>query len=344
MTVLVTSDTHFTSNPRDANRWGLFSWLRKQVKKTGAKQVLFLGDLTDAKDRHPSELVNKLVAEMVALAELAQVIILRGNHDYIDIDNPFFRFLDSTHHNIVFVREPTVFALDDGTHDGGRTQREALFLPNTRDYAKDWAGIDLKGMKYVFTHQTYAGSLTENGTKLDGVPADFFAGFKGQVWSGDIHVPQRIGANIQYVGAPYRCHFGDTYTPRVVLLKHGKSEDLHFPTVAKELVTLRRIEKLKGYDFPEGSQVKVRMELHRGDFPMWKDYKRTIVEYATKHAWELYGPELVALPDDRTPDDENEAVMSGAVRKPAQVLRAYAHEKELDKELVAVGLTLLKEA
>lgn len=340
MTVLVTSDLHFTSHARDAYRWELFPWLIRQVKKTGAKQVLLLGDLTDAKDRHPAELVNRLVSSIDELSGHANVIILRGNHDYIDIETPFFGFLGLSG-RVEFIREPTLTELDDGTAEKGRTSKLSLFLPNTRDYQKDWANINLKGVKYVFTHQTYTGAETENGTKLSGVPSDFFAGHKLQVWSGDIHVPQKVGSNIEYVGAPYRIHFGDAFSPRVVLLKHGVAVDLHFQTVSKELVVLKKIDRLKRYDFPEGTQVKVRMEMHRGDFPMWKEYKGFIVDYAAKSGWELYGPELVALPDERTPDDEAAEPTVGYL-KPSQVVKVYARQNGLDKALTTVGLDLLK--
>lgn len=342
MTGLLTADTHFTSNPRDEYRWGLFPWLRKQVQKTGAKFVMFLGDLTDAKDRHPSELVNRLISEMDALSTVTHVIVLRGNHDYIDINLPFFSFL-GRNANIDFITEPTFMDVDDGLN-GARTSKHSLFLPNTRDFQTDWKDINLKKVKYVFCHQTFDGAATENGTKLPGIPVNYFAEYPdAKVWSGDIHVQQRLGpkGQIEYVGSPYRIRFGDEFTPRVVLLKNGKGEDLHFPTTGKELVTIKRLDRLKTYDFPEGTQVKIRMQLHRADFPMWKEYKRKIVDYAAQQKWELYGPELVPLPDAVEQEETPVGERLGS-RRPVQVLRTYAKKNKLEKGLTDVGLELLK--
>lgn len=348
MTVLLTADTHFTSNPRDEYRWGLFPWMHKQVKKTGAKSVMFLGDLTDAKDRHPSELVNRLVSEMESLAAVTHVVVLRGNHDYIDINLPFFQFI-ARHHNIDFITQPTYMEVDDGLN-GSRNSKLALFLPNTRDYRTDWKDLpndkEAKKLKYIFCHQTFDGCEAENGTHLPGIPPGYFADWtNAQVWSGDIHVAQKLGPNgqVKYVGAPYRLRFGDSFKARVVLLKNGQNEDLHFSTIGKELITLKRIDRLKTYDFPEGTQVKVRMQLHRVDFPLWKEYKRTIVGFAAKRSWELFGPELVSLPDEVEPDEAGSTERLGA-RRPVQVLKAYAKKNNLEKELTSLGVEVLKEA
>ena len=342
MTAILTADTHFTSNPRDEYRWGLFDWLHKQQKKTGAKSIMFLGDLTDAKDRHPSRLVNRLVSKMEILASVCHIVVLRGNHDYIDIEEPFFNFL-ARHHNIDFITTPTYMDVDDGLN-GARTNKHSLFLPNTRDFQADWKDLNMRKVKYVFCHQTFDGCEVENGNHLPGIPANYFADWpEAKVFSGDIHVPQRLGpkGQIEYVGSPYRIRFGDSFNPRVVLLKHGKSEDLHFPTIGKELITIKRLDRLKTYDFPEGTQVKIRMQLHRADFPLWKEHKRAIVDFAEKRQWELYGPELVSLPDEVEPD-EGEATKGLGARKPAQILKAYAKKNNLGKELTNAGLELLK--
>jgi len=345
MTLLLTADTHFTSNPRDAGRKELFPWLRKQAKKTGAKAILLLGDGTDEKDRHKSELVNWLVNEVKETAACVDHFIwLMGNHDAYDPQSPFFGFLDNIDPRVSFIKTPTTMELDDGVN-GARTRKQCLLLPATRNYKEDWAKLSLKGIDYVFCHQTFTGAEAENGTKLQGVPADFFAGFSGDVWSGDIHVPQRVGkTNIRYVGAAYRVRFGDAFTPRVVLLKNGSATDLHFPGVEKHLVTLKKLARLKTYEFPKGSQVKVRVQLHRQDLPEWKEWKRQIVEYAKAQEWQLFGPELETLPDDVDNADVAEAAKeTGNYRKPVQVLKAYAKAHKLEQELTDTGLELLKQ-
>lgn len=358
MSVLVSADLHFTDNPRDAHRWDLLPWLAKQAQKHKAEAVLLLGDLTDAKDKHSAALTNRMVRGLTELADVVQVIIIRGNHDYIDENEPFFGFMDEvsrdTGGRIRFLTKPTIIKL--------RSMGECLFLPNTRNYEQDWyepAHPDVAawgpGTRYIFTHQTYDGCLTENGTKLEGIPPSVFAKFKGQVWSGDIHKPQQVAKNIWYVGAPYRCRFGDDYTPRVVLLNNdGTHKDLHFPTKNKVLVKLYNMDlaecvrmghKWGLQELYEGDQVKVRVELPRAQYGEWPALRAKIVEQAAAMGLELTGPELVALAED-APKPGKEAKRGGqqAQTGPRGAVAAYARQKGASDSLRAAGLAMLAQA
>lgn len=337
MTVLLTADLHLTDNPRDADRWNLFPWLQKQITKTGAKHIIILGDLTDAKDKHPSTLVNRFVRELETLAAKAQVIILKGNHDYIDEKIPFFDFTDLLH-NVLFITSPAELEIDDGTNQGGRTKRRCLFLPSTRDHETAWKPLDFSPYFYIFCHQTFDGSLAENGMRLGGVPPSVFKGIKAKVWSGDIHTQQQVSQNIEHVGAPYRIDFGDPYTPRVVLLKHGKAEDLHFPAVRKELLVINQIEDLN-LDLPPGSQVKVRAMVKRADHGDWPKMRRQIQEIIKAKGWDSYGIESERPKEDKVL--AKKVAVKGA--KPQDIVKKFAADKKLSKELATAGQEFLKE-
>src|SRR5277367_5080261 len=95
MSVLITSDIHLTDNPRDKYRWNLLPWLGEQAKKYQVDKIFILGDLTDSKDRHSASLVNAFVTSIIKLASECPVILLKGNHDYIDENTPFFMFTNS---------------------------------------------------------------------------------------------------------------------------------------------------------------------------------------------------------------------------------------------------------
>lgn len=345
MSLLVTADLHFTDNPRDAHRWELLPWLAKQAIKHKAEAVLLLGDLTDAKDKHSAALTNRMVQGLHDLAQVVQVIIIRGNHDYIDENEPFFGFVNAvysdTSNNIRFLTKPTMIQFS--------SMGEALFLPNTRDYKKDWETLYTNQTKYIFTHQTYDGCLTENGTKLEGIPPSFFAGFRGQVWSGDIHKPQKVGKNIEYVGAPYRCRFGDDYKPRVVLLNdNGTHKDLHFPTKNKVLVRLGPSDSLRDSAVVEtlyaGDQIKVRVELSRARYAEWPKVRAQIVQQAAELGLELTGPELVALPDQPKATPAGRKGGQQAQTGPQGAVAAYAAKKGASDALRAAGLDLLSQA
>src|SRR5579862_9272651 len=92
MKFLVSSDTHFSSRPKDAYRLGLFPWLIKQQEKYQTDAMFLLGDLTEGKDRHESGLVNQIVHGLTLLKP--PVYICMGNHDYLSPDMPFFKFVN----------------------------------------------------------------------------------------------------------------------------------------------------------------------------------------------------------------------------------------------------------
>lgn len=345
MSIIASADLHLTDKPSDEYRWGLFPFLIKQVRKTGAKFVVLAGDITDAKDKHSAILTNRMVDNLAMLGKEAMVIILRGNHDYIDEGNPFFGFARHLK-NVSFIVKPTLMIL---------TGYEVLLLPNTRDYEKDWKGLDFAAPKFIFAHQTFDGCLTENGTRLPGIPPSVFAGTKAKVFSGDIHVPQKIGKNIEYIGAPYRIRFGDSFEPRVLFIgDDGKTEDLKLsvqskvlvdlssPSSAKEVVKLlnRALDKAEVFN---GDQVKVRVSMKRSAFADWPAIRAAIVVAAVDNGIELVGPELVAeLTKSEKPKDGQKLLVEAV--SPLGMLQAYAKKKALPNELKIAGEAILKSA
>ena len=354
MSSLITADIHLTANPRDSYRLGLLPWMLEQVRKNKIDVALILGDLTDSKDRHPSKLVNTLVHQLDALSRICRVIVLKGNHDYIEPEHPFFGFVSLLRH-VTFLSQPCELALSiTGASDN------CLFLPSTEDWERDWTPYakKLKTYDFVFCHQTFKGAARENGTVFDaGIPPTFFKGTKGKVYSGDIHVPQRFANSYgpEYVGAPYRIDFGDSFTPRVLMLGPKGAKDLRFPCTNKHLVTLTNCtsadfgalgDVLLTQEIKPGDQVKVRAILKRSDFPLWPKLKKSIVKLAETRQWQLFGPELRANPEEK--DTHQRPIAASSMRySPEEVLRAFAEEDlgdefEYNEELVSVGTALLK--
>lgn len=338
MTSLLTADIHLTDNPRDEYRWGLIPWLVDQAFDTGAHQVLVLGDITDAKDKHSSFLVNRLTTSLQASPKELDWFFLKGNHDYIDENWPFFEFLDALP-NVHFIKNPEEHNLKIGAE-----RVPCLFLPSTKDWEREWKGYSWNDYDFIFTHQTFEGCLTENGTTLDGVPPSVFADFRGQVYSGDIHVPQKVARNVEYIGAPYHIRFGDSFYPRVLLVDSmGKRKPLRFPCQGKHLVEIREVEELQEYDeILSGDQVKVRVSLRRADYPRWSDIKADIREFAMEKGWVLFGPELKAL--DPIPEPDGPRVVQSANASPVQLLTTYASERQVETDVFKAGLEILNEA
>ena len=93
MTALAIADLHLTEKRRDAYRFAVMEYIAELIEKHNVSTLLILGDLTEAKDYHPATLVNDIVDIFYSFSCLAEVIILTGNHDYIEADCPFFHFL-----------------------------------------------------------------------------------------------------------------------------------------------------------------------------------------------------------------------------------------------------------
>jgi DNA repair exonuclease SbcCD nuclease subunit len=212
---ILTADIHLSPLPRDEYRWGLFPWLVKQAEKHKPDYIAILGDLTQFKDEHQGSFVNRVVDAIATLTEhVGEVVFIPGNHDGIEASKPFFRFLERmTKITVAWKPQPVTGFVN------------VFALPHTRNYEQDWESVLSKrgnciyDYPVVLCHQTFDGSISENGTKLEGIPPSVFKRFKGRVYSGDIHVPQKVGKNgPEYVGAPYRVRFGDTFEPRCLLI------------------------------------------------------------------------------------------------------------------------------
>lgn len=236
MATLVTGDWHESANPRDSYRWRfLEETLPALIKKHQVKRVLALGDFTEAKGGHEAGLVNRLVDDIEAISRLAAFYALKGNHDYLSEDVPFFRFLRHLD-RVRWINEPTRLKFKD--------LGACWFLPHEPDPTKAWdSGYftdDPESTSWYFCHQTFAGAKSESGREMAGAPHSIFP--KGaRVISGDVHVPQKTGP-VTYVGSPTRIDFGDVFQPRVLIIKddkitsvpvHGPQKVLVEATIAK---------------------------------------------------------------------------------------------------------------
>lgn len=292
MSALVTTDTHLTNNPKEDERWGLLPWLNQQAGHFSCDEVLLLGDLTDAKDNHPSALVNRVCDQLQDLADEREVIILMGNHDRIDKSTPYFRFLNHQHIRFIYER-PTKIGLSIGS---------SIWLPHTTNWQEDWADIDFSQYDYAFAHQTLTGAVAETGMPMDSdMPHTIFDKVRKKAYVGDIHVPQLMGKKVEYVGCPYRVRYGDTFSPRVIMVGTTpkgahQQQNLVFPTKGKHVVNVIDLDSLEHFkEVPEGGAVKLRIECSRADLPLWEKTKAEAKRRALAMGWQVDGIELVRI-------------------------------------------------
>jgi DNA repair exonuclease SbcCD nuclease subunit len=339
---LLVADTHHTSNPRDEYRWGLFPWMRDQVKRRGIKAVCFLGDLSDAKDFHPSSLVNRMAFEIRELSQLCRVYMIPGNHEWLKRGEEFWRFLSLVSDRVHYMTQPS----DDPHLDpDGPIVR---FLPFTKTPAADWAGMHtFEDYDYVFMHQTVKGARASNGDEMEGedVPLEKLL-TAGHVFSGDIHVPQSFAKNAQYVGSPYHVHFGDAFRPRCVLVTSKRKdewEDLRYPTIARVTIDATDLEAVGQHadDLRQGDQVKLRMHLDRSEAHDWRRVRREAFAVLRAAGAEVHGIELVAQGAQRRARP-GERRIAGSRTNREDVLR-FVRGEELGGDALDAALEVIGE-
>lgn len=326
---LLVTDLHLTANPRDEYRWGLFEWIRNDLwRRFGLRSVKILGDLTDAKDNHSSELVNRIVTEMALLASRAPVDVLMGNHDYLKEGHAFFRFLEKV---------PGLAFIDEIKQQGN-----ALLLPHTRSPRKDWAGLNFSDYQYVFMHQTVGGAIASNGMPMSGeIDANDPALSGTKIYSGDIHVPQTVG-NVEYVGSPYHVHFGDRFKARCIVLDAGKTIDVHYPTIQKFVASVGSDpDRLLDLGLHRGDQLKVRVDLPTALYCDWPKIRDRVEEICADLGVDLRGIDMVGGKVRRV--RLLEAVERGPVtHTPEEALRKFAKKEGLGDDVIAAGLELIQ--
>lgn len=342
MTVLVTADLHLSDNVRDDYRHQFMRKLPAVLRRHNVDLLLILGDLTEEKDRHGAWLVNQVASHIQALTKVCPVIINRGNHDYVDAENPFYEWL-GRFKGVTWVNVPTpaqTLSTPLKTHLG-----HALFLPHTADWRMDWIKLNFGAYDRIFAHNTFAGATSDSGRVLEGIPADVFPkGQYPQVISGDVHTPQRFG-QIRYVGAPYTVDFGDAYEPRMILLdSDGRLKSLRCKGPQKRLVTLA-----DGLDVSQdtrplqpGDILKVRVKLEPREHADWPQMKDEIRAWAKKKGYVLHVVQAVM---DRT------ARLSGGGIKRLQpkrtdddLLDEYAKARDVDEATRKTGRKLMRNA
>lgn len=189
MRILVTSDWHLTTNPLDEYRWKFVEGLAEFCKEENIDKIYFLGDLTEKTNNHSAVLVNRIID---CLQKLPPMILLKGNHDYVDPKTPFFRFISLYKDKLIYNKQTI---LDNN-----------LFIPH--GVSLDEVSLyDLSYFNYIFVHEDFKGSTYENGVPSPS-KKDISLFNSALVFSGHIHKPQQIG-NLTYVGSPYPIKFCD---------------------------------------------------------------------------------------------------------------------------------------
>lgn len=329
---LIATDTHFSDRPKDEYRFGLLKWMSKLQEKHNVDATFLLGDLTQDKDNHSSTLVNRTIEELVKLRP--PVYILRGNHDGIDHNNPFFKFLNCVD-GFNFIVEPELISFMV-------PHQEIAMVPHCRTQELfDAACAKMpKGVDTLMLHQTVAGAIAETGRPLTGLKASPIELLKPALcYSGDVHKPQRCGP-VTYVGAPYPIRFGDDFEGRVMLVDGQKEQSLHYPCIHKWTLRIRDAEELlNNPKLKAGDQVKLIIELSREEMLDWSSQKRKALAVCKELKLEVFGVDVDVKTSTRK-TEKKESDHQGKTK--TEVLEEFCKAEKLSSQIKQTGKELLE--
>lgn len=327
--MILTSDWHLTDNPADEYRWRVFDELAKAAQKYDDREVYMLGDLTDRKDRHSAELVNRVVASfMKLLVNNVHITVLMGNHDKPISGTPFWQFLKTTYVQgaLDFVTAPLAAG-------------DLLLLPYSADPRVDWQGIPFARYKAIFMHQTVTGAVGNNGVVLENKNMPLFP--RGpKLYSGDIHTPQVIN-RVSYVGAPHHVAFGDNYTCRMLRLDDSYSiaQEITLKPPSKWMIRVSSKAELTAHPIVRLDQARVIYKLPLSDIEHWPEIHDWIANWG-----ELRSVILVSIePDIEGTSALSEEELPTFDVEPESVLRMFAEAEEIDETLLSAGLEFVRE-
>ena len=332
---IVTSDWHLTEAAHGEYRWEIFPKIMRAASRLGAATLYVLGDLTDAKDNHSAELVNRIWWEVSKLKLIVEVVFLKGNHDY-RTGPAFFNWLDALR-NVTFV---TDIDLDE---------KGILYLPHTRTPAEDWADVNFSEAKCVLMHETAHGSIVSNGTRMAGLDPRLGVREDCLVLSGDVHVPQQVG-DIVYVGSPYHVHFGDRFHPRILHFdSRGVAQDIHLDFPERFVVTVDGVEELSALAVEPGDMLKVRIRADAAAI----DFRKTrgeILQWASSAGVHVQGLELAKRITHgrslkRRDPTRGDGASDGGTRgrgEPAAAVRAYSERHGVDDSTMQYGVDIVR--
>lgn len=334
MVRLLSADWHLTDNPAEEYRWDVFKHLQYWVESQHpikTIEIFFLGDLTDKKDRHSGTLVNRIVDGFCGLMDAgASIFGMTGNHDQPLQGPPFWSCLHQ-------LRKGTDLTSGISWFTEPRTWNGMAMLPFAEKPNEAWAQIDFRSIHTALIHQTVDGATGNNGIVLyNPRMLDIPRGTK--VYSGDIHTPQVIG-NVTYVGAPHPVAFGDDYPCRMLQLDNDWNIEkvIKVESIQRMMLRIEHPDDLAKVKVKSDDQAKVRCKLSVTDIAQWPVWEAQINDWARRKGVILFTvePEIQVVSEQVTeflPEDD-----------PEYIMRAFAEAEQLDDQLIAAGIKLLKD-
>ena len=338
MNKLVLTDIHLTDNILDSYRWKIFDTLVALCNKYNIKELILLGDITEKKNNHEARLVNAMIDHigyLIKSTKLNNLIILCGNHDYIDISNPFFKFLNfilstlTEQCNVYFIDAPTKI-------------KEDLYIPH---YYNDFKEISNKYSfcDNLFLHHSFNGIKLRNGIYEDNsndINNLNYIKFNN-CYSGHIHLAQSY-KNVDYIGSPYATKFGDENKGRVLLIIGDKKEYINLPIYVKKIdVKITNKEEIQKYDIKKDDQVKVEIALTLQNSYEYSDIVKDIKKYVEEKDAILISIQGKVLQESKTNDKSD--VKNTSKLNNIDIIKRFCRAKQLSNTFLFAAYNALNE-
>lgn len=334
---LLFSDTHFTDNPIEEYRWDIWAKIRELCVSNKISTLVHLGDLSDRKDRHSSNFLNRLADELASFSSLGvSVYIILGNHDEPIAGTPYWKVLSHIP-GVEYVTSPRELA------DG-----KVLLLPFSKNPLEEWKDLNLASRKALFMHQTIAGVEVERGHVIDKTPNPMPIIPRGvAAFSGDIHRPQKV-SGIQYIGTPYPVRMGEDWPGQVAIIQNDdflNPKILVLPSIRRAILTVSSIKDLPvDGSFKSGDQVRIRYQLRSDEVSSWGTAERECYSWAERTGCSLLSCEATLVEVKQDSQGVSEQLASLEILPPSEIVQMFVKENKLSDETAQVGLDLLKSA
>lgn len=262
MIKLVVSDIHLINSPNEEWRFKIFDILTEIINKQNVTSLIILGDLTESKDKHTSQFIDRIITSFKKLQSnckrITTINFLCGNHDYIDPEYPFFKFLkDLSFSDIDFNVIFNEFKIIDND----------LYIPYMLNPIEVLQNNPSLVYDNLFLHHMFTGIRLRSGYKAEGIDS---IKLKEQIpidniFSGHIHQAQ-IFNGITYIGAPYATEFRDENKGRVLLINNNTYTYISLPRILHKIVLdISNVGDINNYQLLQGDHVKVELNLDRNE-------------------------------------------------------------------------------
>ena len=234
MQVLCIGDLHFkVSNVEQTNEATKEILSKVMELKEILKLVVIMGDVLDTHNRMNVGPVNRAYSFVKSLSVIAPVIILVGNHDYINNS----QFMTKEHSLVTLSEIPNVTVVDRvmARRVNGRKLVFSPYVPpgrfvealNSLVSTKDNSKLSWRDSHCIFGHQEIFGCEMGGIVSTQG---DKWLAKYPMLISGHIHKSHYVGRNVYYTGSAMQHDSVDVYGKHLVTVSLNDSLEINeFP-------------------------------------------------------------------------------------------------------------------